>query len=74
MRLTRIAIQRFEVEVELAQVLRLKGGDFQFNGQQTVEAAMEEEQIQRKVLAADLQRVFGADIAEITAELGQKSA
>lgn len=41
MRLTLIAIQCFQIEIELAQVLRLEAADFQFDRDQAVEAPME---------------------------------
>ena len=67
-----VAVQGFEVEIELAQLLRCKGGDFQLNGHQTIQATVEEEQIKREVLITDLHRVFGADVAEVSSQLGQK--
>ena len=67
-----VAVQRFEVEAELAEILRLKPSDFEFEGDQAIEAAVEKEQVEREVAAADLDREFGADEAEIAAELDQE--
>ncbi len=62
-----VAVQRFQVEVQLAEVFGLKAADLELNGNEAVEASMEKQQIQSKVLAADLQRVLGADKTEIAA-------
>ena len=58
MRLTLIAIQCFQIEIELAQVLRLEAADFQFDRDQAVEVPMEKQQVECKITAADLKRVL----------------
>ena len=72
MRLTLIAIQCFQIEIELAQALRLEAADFQFDCDQAVEAPMEKQQVECEVTAADLKRVLGANEAEIPAQLDQE--
>ena len=70
--LAHVAVEGVKVKVELAQVLGLKGGYLQFNRQQAIEAAMEEQQVEREILTADLHRVFGADVAEVAPQFGQE--
>lgn len=53
-----IPIERFEIKAQLAQILRLKSPDLQLDGDQTIQPAMEEKKIKRKVPPADLQRIF----------------
>ena len=43
-----VAIERFQVEIQLAEVFRLKLTHLQLNRDQAVETAVEEEQIQRE--------------------------
>lgn len=45
MRLPNIAIQRFEVEAKLAQMLRFKASDLEFESDQRVQTAMKEQEI-----------------------------
>ena len=69
-----IAIEGFEVEVELTEGLRLEAGGLELNGDKAVEAAMEEQEVEGEVLAADLQRVLRADETEVVTELGEETA
>jgi len=62
-----IAVEGFEVEIEFAEVLGLKAPGFEFKCDQAIEAAMEEQQVQREILAADLDGIFGADKTEVAA-------
>ncbi len=54
------------------ELFRLETADLQLDGHQAVEAAMEEQQVEGEVPATDLQRVFGADEAEVAAQLDEK--
>ena len=67
-------IQGFEVEVELAQVFGFEARHLQFDRQQAIEAAVKKQQIQCKVLPANLDRILRTHIAKITAKLGQEAA
>lgn len=67
-----VAVEGFEVEVELPEVFGREAGGFEFDGDQAVEAAMEEEQIEGEILFADLQRIFTADKTEIAPEFEQE--
>ncbi len=47
-----VPVERFEVETELNQILRLKAADLELNGDEAVEPPMEEEKIEREVSVA----------------------
>jgi len=47
-----VSIQRFEVEVELAEMLGLKSVDLQLDGDEAIQPAVKEQKVQRKVAAA----------------------
>ena len=74
MRLFRIAVEGFEVEAELAEVFRLEAADLELDGDEAVQAAMEEQQIEREIPPADLERELGADEAEVAAQLDEEVA
>ena len=67
-------VQRFQIEVELAQVFGREADGFEFDGHQTVEATVEEQQVEREILLAHLQRVFAADKTEVAPEFEQELA
>src|ERR1017187_9051705 len=67
-----IAVQRLQVEIELAKILRLKLIYLEFKGDKSVKAAMEEKQIKCKIPPANLYGKFRADKAEISAKLQYK--
>ncbi len=69
-----IAVEGFEVEVELAKMLGLEAGGLEFNGDEAVQSAMEEKQVKGEVLPANLDGIFGTDEAEIAAQFGEKAA
>lgn len=66
--LSNIAVERFQIELELPKVLRLKLLDLQLDDHKAVEAAVEEEEIQREVPATDLNRVLRANEREVAPE------
>ena len=72
--LFRIAVEGFEIEAELAEVFRLEAADLEFDGDEAVQAAVEEEEIEREIPPADLERELGADEAEIAAQLDEEIA
>jgi len=53
-----IAVQRLQVEIELAKIFRLKLIYLEFKSDKSVKAAMEEKQIKCKILPADLHGEF----------------
>jgi hypothetical protein len=57
---------------QFPKILRLESRDLQFNGNEAIEAAMEEQQIEREVLSSTLYWIFRADEAKITAQFNQK--
>jgi hypothetical protein len=67
-----IAVERFEVKVELPDVRGLEGGDFQLDGNESVQASMKKQQINRAVARSHLNGIFLTDEAKITAQLAQK--
>lgn len=69
-----IPVESFEVEVELAEVFWSECADFEFDGDETNQAAMKKEQIEGKILSADLEGMLGTDEAEIAAQLGDEAA
>jgi hypothetical protein len=72
MGLADISIEGFEVEAELSQILRLKPAYFEFNADEAIEPAMEEEKIERKISVADLDWILGTDKAEVSPQLNQE--
>ncbi len=74
MLLADVVVDGLEVEVELAEVFRLEAADLQLDGDQGVEPALEEQQIESEVLVAHLDRMLGADEAELPPEFSQKFA
>ena len=69
-----IPVEGFEVEVELAEVFWSECADFEFDGDEAIQAAMKKEQIEGKILSADLEWMLGTDEAEIAAQLGDEAA
>ena len=74
MRLLYIPVQRLQVNFEFTEVFGLQLSYLQLNGYEAVEPTVKKQQIEREVLAANLQWVFGADIAEITPQFGEEPA
>ena len=69
-----IPVEGFEVEVELAEVFWSECADFEFDGDEAIQAAMKKEQIEGKILSPDLEGMLGTDEAEIAAQLGDEAA
>ena len=67
-----IAVEGLEVEVELAKVFGLETVHLQFDGDEAVEAAMEEQQIECEVATAYLYGIFGADETEVAPEFDEE--
>ena len=72
MGLTYVSIQRFKVELQLPQVLRHELPNLQLNGHEARELAVEEEQVEYEIPAADLERHLASDEAEVAPELRQE--
>jgi hypothetical protein len=47
---------------------------FQLEGDEALQPTVEEHEVDREVLVADLHRVLRADEAEVTAQLGEEAA
>lgn len=74
MRLFRIAVESLDVEAQLAEVLWQELADLELERDQACEAAVEEDEVDREVLFADLDRVFGTHEAKVATELGDEPA
>lgn len=72
--LAHIAVEGFEVEIELAQVLGFETVHLELDGNQTVQAAVKEQQVEGEITSTDLYRELRADEAKITAQLDQEGA
>lgn len=72
MRFAHVAIEGLQIKVELAQELRLELANLQLNGDKAVEATVKEEQVECEISPANLYRVFGANEAEVPAQLDQE--
>jgi hypothetical protein len=66
-RFTDVAVEGFEVKLQLAEVLGLEAADLELNGDEAVQSTVKEEQIKGEVAVADLERILRADEAEIAA-------
>ena len=53
-----IAVQRLQVEIEFAKILRFKFMNLEFKGDKSVKTAMEEKQIECKIPPANLHGEF----------------
>ncbi len=67
-----VPVQRFEVEVELADVFGFERSDLQLNGDQAVDSAMIKQQINEAVASSDLYRILLADEGEVAPQLPQE--
>src|ERR1700722_17747629 len=70
--LTHVAVEGFQIKIQLAEIFRLKLADLQFNRNEAVQATMKEEQVQREISPTNLNRIFGADETEVPSQLDQK--
>jgi hypothetical protein len=64
-----VAVEGFEVEVKLAEVLRFEFLGFQFHDNQTLEPPMKEEQVCLEIAVAYLNPVFFPHEQKIPAQL-----
>ena len=63
-----VAVEGLEIQAQLAQVLRFEPADLQLDGDQGVEAPVEEQQVEREVPAADLKRILRPHETEVAAQ------
>ena len=73
-RLSYIAVEGFEIEFHFAEMLGFEFFYFQIEGNKTLQPAVEEEQVEAEILAADLKEVFLADKTKIAAQFDQEAA
>ena len=69
-----VAVERFQIEGQLAHVLRLEAACLQLEGDETLQVAMEEEEIELEVLIADLHAHLLADEGKAVAQLHEELA
>lgn len=72
MRFLHVTVEGFEVELELSQVSRLEPIHFQLESDEAAQPAVVEEQVEEKVLVADLEAVALPDEREVAAEFEQE--
>jgi len=72
--LAMVTIERFEIEVEFAEIFRAELAHLEFDGDEAIQATMKKEQVESEILRSDLDRVLGTDEAEIATQLGNKAA
>ena len=71
-KLARVAVEGFEVEPQLAQVLGLETAHLQLDGDQAIEAPVKEQQVECEVPAANQHRLLGTDETKVAAKFDQK--
>src|SRR5712691_6573655 len=71
-RLLHVAVESFQVELQLAEMLWLELFDLQFKGDQTVECSVEEQQVDGEVTSAHLKRVLAANETEVATQFDQE--
>ena len=67
-----VAVERFQVELQLAEMLGLKLFDLQFEIDKAIEGAVEEQEVQFEISAADLKPILAANEAEIATDFDQE--
>ena len=67
-----VAVEGFEVEFHLAEVLGFEFPDFQIESDETLKPPMEEKQVQTKILAADLKQVLLTHETEVAAQFEEE--
>jgi len=71
--LHRLLFASVQIKAQLAEIFRFKSSHLEFHGDEAVEAAMKEEQVQCEVPRTYLQRKLGTDKAEVSAKLQHES-
>ena len=72
--LLHVTVERLDVETQLPEVRGLELAHLQLEGNEAGQATVEEDEVDREVLVADLHRVLGADKAEVATKLGDEPA
>lgn len=74
MGLLHVAVERLDVERELTEVGGLELLGLQLERYEALQATVEEHEVDREVLVADLDRILRADEAEVAHESGEEAA
>jgi hypothetical protein len=64
-RLPHVALEPLDVERELSEIGGLEPVDLQLDGHEALQAAVEEDEVDREILVADLHRILRANEAEV---------
>jgi hypothetical protein len=67
-----VPVERFEVKLQLTEMLGLELVNFQFKGHQAVERPVEEQLIECEISPAHLERVPAAHVAEVAAKFDEE--
>ena len=71
-RLADIAVKRLQIELQLAEMLGLELADLEFDCDQAVQVAVEEQQVEGEIALSDLHRVLGAHEAKVPTQLDEE--
>ena len=71
-RFLNVPVERFQIELQLAEIFGLELVDFQLDGHQTIERPIEKEQVEREIASADLQGVLASDKTEVAAQFNEE--
>jgi hypothetical protein len=63
-----VSIEGLQIKLQLAQIFGLEFVDFEFKGDEALEFAVVEEEVDEKVAVADLEAIFLAEEAEVAAQ------
>ena len=67
-----VAIQGFEIEFHLSEMLGLKLLHLEFKGDEALQFAMVEKQIETEIFSAHLQKILFPDEGKVAAQLDEK--
>jgi hypothetical protein len=71
-RLLHVAVESLQIEFQLAEMFGLKLLNLQLDADEAIETAMEEQQVDGEVAAADLHDVLRADEAKVPAQFDEE--
>jgi len=69
-----VAVEGLEIEFHFAEMLRFEFLDFQIEGNQALQAPVEEQEVQAKVLAADLEGILLTDETKVAAQFNEEAS
>ena len=72
-RFAHVTVQGFEIEIDFTEILGLEAAGLEFDGDKAVQGTMKEEQIESKILTADLDGKLRTDKTEVASEFGEEA-